>query len=107
MDHVVEVGGAGTLQQSISATCTGGHISLIGVLTGVEGSLPSALIMRKQLRLTGITVGTHRQQLDMIAAIEATGIRPVIDRHFGLANLADAFRYQESGKHFGKIVIDI
>jgi len=63
--------------------------------------------VRKQLRLTGITVGTHRQQLDMIATIVATGIRPVIDRHFALADLAAAFRYQESGRHFGKIVIDV
>ena len=107
VDHVVEVGGAGTLRQSISAARIGGHISLIGVLAGLEGSVPTALMMRKQLRLTGITVGTHRQQRNMIAAIEATGIRPVIDRHFPLADLAAAFRYQESGKHFGKIVIDI
>jgi NADPH:quinone reductase-like Zn-dependent oxidoreductase len=64
-------------------------------------------VMGKQLRIIGITVGTRRQQLDMIAAIEATGIRPVIDRSFPLDALPDAFRHQEGGRHFGKIVIDI
>ncbi len=107
VDHVVEVGGAGTLPQSISAARVGGHISLIGVLAGVQGPVPTALMMGKQLRVVGITVGTRRHQLDMIAAIEATGIRPVIDRSFPLEQLADAFRFQESGAHFGKIVIDI
>ncbi|MBV9842714.1 MAG: NAD(P)-dependent alcohol dehydrogenase [Sphingomonadaceae bacterium] len=107
VDHVVEVGGAGTLPQSLSAARVGGHISLIGVLEGLEGPIPTALIMRKQVRLIGITVGTRRSQLDMIAAIEANGIRPVIDKHFPLEELGDAFRYQESGRHFGKIAVDI
>jgi NADPH:quinone reductase-like Zn-dependent oxidoreductase len=107
VDHVVEIGGAGTLPQSISAARIGGHISLIGVLAGLQGPVPTALLMSKQVRLIGITVGTRRQQRDMITAIERIGLRPVIDRHFPLDGLADAFRYQESGRHFGKIVIDI
>jgi NADPH:quinone reductase-like Zn-dependent oxidoreductase len=107
VDHVVEIGGPGTLPQSMVAARVGGHVSLIGVLTGMQGDIPTALLMTKQLRVIGITVGTRRQQLDMIAAIDATGIRPVIDRRFPLDGLADAFRYQESGKHFGKILIDI
>jgi NADPH:quinone reductase-like Zn-dependent oxidoreductase len=107
VDHVVEIGGAGTLPQSIAAVRPGGHISLIGVLAGVQGSVPTALLMQKQVRLIGITVGSRQTQIEMIAAIEATGIRPVIDRAFPLDALADAFRHQESGRHFGKIVIDI
>lgn len=107
IDHIIEVGGAGTLPQSISAARVGGHISLIGVLDGVQGPVPTALLMGKQIRLIGITVGPRRAQLDMIAAIEATGIKPVLDKHFPLEQLGEAFRYQESGKHFGKIVIDI
>ncbi len=107
VDHVVEIGGAGTLPQSIAAARLGGHISLIGVLAGLAGQVPTALLMQKQVRLEGITVGTRRQQLDMIRAIEATGIRPVIDRSLPLAELADAFRWQETGRHFGKICIDI
>ncbi len=106
VDHVVEIGGAGTMPQSVAAARVGGHISLIGVLAGFEGPVPTVMIMSKQLRVIGITVGTRRQQLDMIAAIEANGIKPVIDRSFALEALADAFRYQESGRHFGKIVVD-
>ena len=107
VDHVVEVGGAGTLPQSITACRIGGHISLIGVLTGFAGPIPTVQIMGKQIRLIGITVGTRREQQEMIRAIDANGIRPVIDRHFPLADLAVAFRHQESGAHFGKIVVDI
>ena len=69
--------------------------------------MPTAVFMSKQLRMTGITVGTRRSQLDMISAIETLGIKPVIDRQFPLEALADAFRYQESGQHFGKIVVQI
>lgn len=107
VDHVVEVGGAGTLPQSIAAAKIGGHIAMIGVLTGQTGEVPTAALMQKQIRLQGITVGSREQQLDMIAAIEATGIKPVMDRHFALKDLADAFRYEESGKHFGKIIVDL
>jgi len=107
VDHVVEIGGAGTLPESITACAVGGHISLIGVLAGMAGTVPTMLLMAKQIRLIGITVGTRRQQQDMIRAIDQTGIRPVIDSHFPLAELGAAFRHQESGKHFGKICIDI
>lgn len=63
--------------------------------------------MAKNLRVQGLTVGSRSDQLRMIAGIEQNGIKPVIDRHFPLDQLADAFRHQESGAHFGKIVIDI
>ena len=107
VDHVVEIGGSGTLPESIAAARLGGHISLIGVLSGFGGPVPTAQIMMKQIRLEGITVGTRCEQQDMVKAIEASGIRPVIDSHFPLAELAAAFRHQESGRHFGKICVDI
>lgn len=107
VDQVVEIGGSGTLPQSIAATRKGGHITLIGFLDGWEGMFPMAVFMSKQLRMAGVTVGTRRSQLDMIAGIEAMGIKPVIDSHFPLEELADAFRYQLSGAHFGKIVVQI
>lgn len=106
-DHIVEVGGSGTLTQSIYAARNGGHISIIGVLGGFSGPVSVAAIMGKQLRVQGLTVGNHRQQLDMIEAIEANGIKPVIDIHFPLEQLADAFRHQEANRHFGKICVDI
>ena len=107
VDTVVEIGGPGTLDQSMMATRVGGHVALIGVLTGYSGPVLTALLMRNNLRVQGLTVGSRAQQLAMIAGIEATGIKPVIDSHFALADLADAFRHQASGAHFGKIVVDI
>jgi NADPH:quinone reductase-like Zn-dependent oxidoreductase len=107
VDHVVEIGGSGTLDQSMIATRIGGHIALIGVLAGFAGPVTTAILMARQIRVQGLTVGSRQQQLDMIDAINVNGIKPVIDRHFPLAQLADAFRHQASGSHFGKIVVDI
>ena len=107
VDCVVEIGGAGTLDQSMMATRIGGHVALIGVLTGFAGPVQTAMLMAKNLRVQGLTVGSRAQQQDMIAGIEANGIKPVLDKHFPLADLAGAFRHQESGKHFGKIIVDI
>ena len=104
VDHIVEVGGPGTLANSIRAIRVGGHISLIGVLTGREGAIPTGLMLGKQVRLHGFIVGSRRQQQEYVAALEQTGIRPVIDRRFTLENLGDAFRLQAKGGHFGKIV---
>lgn len=105
VDHIVEVGGPGTLPQSIEAIKIGGHIALIGVLTGRQGDIPTAKLMAKQARLQGLIVGSRRYQQEMIKAIEANDMRPVIDREFALADIADAFRYQEAGKHIGKICL--
>ena len=107
VDCVVEIGGAGTLDQSMIATRLGGHVALIGVLAGFAGPVQTALLMAKNLRVQGLTVGSRQQQLDMIAGIEANAIRPVISDHFPLEGLADAFRHQAANKHFGKIVVDI
>ncbi len=106
VDHVIEVGGPGTLPQSIAAVRVGGHISLIGALTGRGGEVPTAALMVKQARLQGIIVGSRQQQVDMVRAIDATGYRPVIDRGFALGEVADAFRFQASGAHFGKICLE-
>jgi NADPH:quinone reductase-like Zn-dependent oxidoreductase len=107
VDTVVEVGGSGTLGESIKAARIDGRIAMIGVLAGRAGAVETARIMSKNLRIQGLTVGNRAQQLPMIAKLEATGIRPVIGDHFPLTQLADAFRHQESGGHFGKIVVDI
>ncbi|MEI5688396.1 zinc-dependent alcohol dehydrogenase family protein [Sphingomonas kyungheensis] len=106
VDHVVEVGGPGTLAQSITAVRVGGHISLIGVLTGVSGEVPTAALMGKQARLQGLIVGSRREQQEFVRALDATGIRPVIDRRFPLDRLADAFQYEMDGSHFGKIGVE-
>ena len=107
VDCVVEIGGAGTLDQSMLATRVGGHVALIGVLAGFAGPVQTALLFSKNLTVQGLTVGSKKMQQDMIAAIEANRIRPEISDTFALENLGDAFRHQESGGHFGKIAIAI
>lgn len=106
VDHVIEVGGPGTLAQSINAVRIGGHIALIGVLTGMTGEIPTATLMAKQARLQGLIVGSRRMQQEFIAALNQTGIRPVVDRTFNFDQLPDAFRFEESGGHFGKICVE-
>lgn len=106
VDHVIEVGGPGTLPQSIDAVRIGGHISLIGVLTGRGGDVPTAKLMAKQARLQGLIVGSRTHQQEMIRGIEAGGLRPVIDRSFALEEIANAFEHEASGKHFGKICLE-
>lgn len=82
-----------------------GHIALIGVLTGPAGEVPIAKLTARQARLQGLIVGSRTHQLDMIRGLEATGLRPVMDRSFPLEEIAEAFRYQAAGHHFGKICL--
>jgi NADPH:quinone reductase-like Zn-dependent oxidoreductase len=104
---VVEVVGGGAMGQSIHACRIGGHISLIGVLAGMSGEMPTALAMGKNITIKGVTVGSIQHQEDLIAAIDASGIRPVIDSTYPLDRLAAAFSHQISQKHFGKICLEI
>ena len=104
VDHVVEVGGGGTLAQSVEAVCIGGHVAMIGVLT--RGTVDPTPILRKSIRLNGVYVGSRDMFLAMNAAIEAGGLKPVIDRRFAFADAPDAYRCMEAAGHFGKIVIE-
>ncbi|MNF72495.1 Phthiocerol synthesis polyketide synthase type I PpsC [compost metagenome] len=105
VDIVVEVGGPGTLPQSIRACASGGHIALIGVLTGFSGSIPTVEMMRKQQTLQGLIVGSREQQQDMVRALENFNWRPVIDSSYPLEQIAEAFAHQQAAKHFGKICL--
>lgn len=107
VDHVVEVGGPNTLPQSLAAARTGGHLAIIGAVGGWDGGIPFMPVQAKRLRLQGVTVGSRADQQALVEAIEATGLRPVIDRSFPLADLAQAFRHMAAGGHFGKVVVDI
>lgn len=106
VDHVIDVGGPTTLDQSMVAARIGGHVSLIGILTGLGGEFSMITALLKQLQLKGVLVGNRRQQFDMVRAIDANGMKPVIDRSFPLEEIVAAFRYQESNKHFGKICLE-
>ncbi|WP_323109785.1 zinc-dependent alcohol dehydrogenase family protein [Pectobacterium carotovorum] len=106
VDHVIEVGGAGTLAQSIKAARVAGHIALIGVLTGPAGPVPTAGLTVRQQRLQGLIVGSRQHQQDLVRALNVLPIRPVIDKRFPLVDLAEAFRLQQAGGHFGKICLE-
>ncbi|MDR0278411.1 MAG: NAD(P)-dependent alcohol dehydrogenase [Paucimonas sp.] len=105
VDHVIEVGGPATLEQSMTAVRIGGHVSMIGILTGVAGQLPLVQALVRQIRLQGVLVGSRAQQQAMIRAIDANGLRPVVDKVFELEQIVEAFQYQESNRHFGKICL--
>jgi NADPH:quinone reductase-like Zn-dependent oxidoreductase len=105
VDIILETGGPGTLPQSIEAAAIGGCIALIGVLSGFSGEVPTARMMAKQVTIRGITVGSRAHQMALVRMMEDHGIHPVIDRRFALAEIADAFRYQMSGAHLGKICL--
>jgi NADPH:quinone reductase-like Zn-dependent oxidoreductase len=107
VDHVIDVGGPATLPQSIEAVKIGGHVAMIGILGGTEAAVPMIPLFAKQIRLQGCLNGSWRDQYDLIKFLAGNDIKPVIDRSFRLEELADAFRYEESGAHFGKIVIEI
>jgi NADPH:quinone reductase-like Zn-dependent oxidoreductase len=104
VEHVVEVGGAGTLAKSLNAVRVGGHVALIGVLAGGGDFDPRSILM-KSIRVQGILVGSRRMFEAMNGAIEANGVKPVIGKTFAFAEAREALSYMESGSHFGKIVI--
>ena len=107
VDHVVEVGGAGTLTQSIRACRFGGKIELIGILGGREVATEVFPIVTKGAAIFGIYVGSREMFENLNRALEQTGIRPVIDRIFPFESAPEAYKYVESGSHFGKVVIRI
>lgn len=107
VDHVLEVGGPATLMQSITACRTGGHIALIGVLTGFAGEVAIPALFSNQIRTSGIMVGSRTDQENMIRAITAKRLKPIIDRQYPLQDIAGAFEYFESRKHFGKVCIEL
>ncbi|MET0704426.1 MAG: NAD(P)-dependent alcohol dehydrogenase [Mycobacterium sp.] len=104
-DLVVELGGAGTLGRSIDAARVGAVISLIGVLDGTAGAIPTGALTMKQIRLQGIVVGSRRHQRDMVHALDAQRVRPVVDRTFALDELPTAVHYFRTAQHFGKVTL--
>lgn len=104
-DHIVELGGETTLPQSLRCIRPGGTLSMIGVLSGGAMNAPLGLVVTRQVRLQGITVGHRDGFAAMMAALEQHRIKPVIDRVFAFEQLKDAMAYLKSGAHFGKVCI--
>lgn len=102
VDQIVEVGGAQTIKQSLRATRDGGHIALIGDLSGRPGSAEAT---ERGIAMSRIVVGSRRMAEDLLRAIELHREMPVIDRTFPFGGLKSALSYVQSGQHFGKVVI--
>ena len=106
VDRVIEVGGAGTLAQSIQAVAFGGEVALIGVLTRSGDTSPHGLMV-KGATLRGIFVGSGAMARRLNAFVDTHSIKPVIDRRFAMEQAVDAWRYQASSGLFGKVVITL
>ncbi len=107
VDHVIEVGGSGTLARSLNAVRTAGHVAVIGVLSGISGETSIAPILHKHLTVHGIYVGSRAMFEDMNRAIAMHALRPAIDRVYPMEEVQAALRHMESAAHFGKIVISL
>jgi NADPH:quinone reductase-like Zn-dependent oxidoreductase len=103
VDHVLDVSGSETIHQSIAATRDGGHIALVGNLTGRFG-LPE--LTQRGIRMTPIAVGSRAMSAALLEAMDRHGVRPVIDRCFPFGALKEALQYLEAGRHFGKVVLE-
>ncbi len=105
VDHVIEVGGAGTLAESLKAVRPGGRISLVGILAGARQDLNVLPIFMRKVTLQGILVGHRASHEAMVRAMEAAELRPVVDRIFPFGELPAAFEHLAAGRHFGKVVV--
>jgi NADPH:quinone reductase-like Zn-dependent oxidoreductase len=107
VDHVIEVGGPVTFARSLSAVRVGGTVTVLGVVAGRDGQANPLPIIGKTIRLQGLLVGSRAVFEDMNRAIDLAQLKPHIDRVFPFAEAADAYRYQLTAQHSGKIVISV
>ena len=105
VDLVVEVGGAGTFDQSIASLRYGGQMSLLGILAGTQGPVNTYAIFHKNIRIHGVYVGSVAMFERFVRALERSSIDPVIDRVFAFDQTRAAYEHLASGDHFGKVVI--
>ena len=106
-DHAVEVGGPGTINKTLAAVRFSGSISLMGVLTGFQDKVDTLSILRKNIKIQGTYVGSVAVMFEMIRAIGANRMTPVVDKVFDFEQARAALKYQESGAHFGKVVVKV
>jgi NADPH:quinone reductase-like Zn-dependent oxidoreductase len=106
-DHILENGGAGSLNKSFEACAFGGKVALIGFLAGRQGDINPAILMMKAGTMIGIGVGSRAMFEEMNRAIEVNNMKPVVDKVFPFEQAADAFRCQSAGDFIGKVVIAV
>jgi NADPH:quinone reductase-like Zn-dependent oxidoreductase len=107
VDHILEVGGAATLPQSLRAVREGGHVTLVGLLGGERGDLGEAARSAPGVRVDSVFVGSVRHFQAMNAVLTRSHLRPVVDRVFPFEKAKEAFEHLRGGSHFGKIVIGV
>jgi NADPH:quinone reductase-like Zn-dependent oxidoreductase len=107
VDLVVEVGGAGTFDQSIASLRYGGHMSLLGILAGTQGPINTYAIFHKNINIRGIYVGSVAMLGRLVRVLEKSSIEPVIDRVFAFEDTRAAYQHLASGAHFGKLVVRV
>lgn len=106
VQQVLELGGAGTLSRSLASMAVGGHMTLIGALSGFGGDIPAGALVMGAQKVSGISVGSRADQLALTAFLEARSQRPVIDSVFGLDEVEAAYARMAAGP-FGKVVIKL
>jgi len=104
-DFIMEVGGAGTMQQSLRAVRIGGHIAVIGVVAGAGEGLNPAVLIGNSAKLQGLSVGSREMYEAMCRAIALHRIEPIVDKVFPWTEAGAAFGAMQGGEHFGKIVL--
>jgi len=104
-DHVIELGGADTLERSVRAARVGGRVNLIGMLSGADAGLPLPLVLMRNLRLQGVTVGSRDGFEAMCRTMDRHRLHPVVDQVFAFDDAPTAFAHMAKGRHFGKIGI--
>jgi NADPH:quinone reductase-like Zn-dependent oxidoreductase len=107
VDHLLEVGGAATLATSLRALRDGGHLTLVGLLGGQRADRETAEKNDRGIRVDSVYVGSARHFEALNASIQRTGLRPVVDRVFSFEQAPEAYRYLESGRHLGKVVVRV
>lgn len=107
VDLVIEVGGAGTFDQSVASLRYGGRMSILGILAGTQGPINTYAIFHKNIRIHGVYVGSVAMFERLVRALERSQIAPVIDRVFAFRETREAYEHLASGKHFGKVVIRV
>jgi D-arabinose 1-dehydrogenase-like Zn-dependent alcohol dehydrogenase len=110
VDQVIEVGGPNTLEQSLAALKPDGVVSIIGILAGREAEKQPSFLdaLMKHIIVRGIVVGSKAMLQDMIEAIDANGIKPVLDQKvYDLKDIKEGYQYMWQGKHTGKVTIRI
>ena len=105
-DFVMEVGGAGTLDESLKCVRLGGHIAIIGILAGFATPLSIGMMIGTSARLQGVSVGSRDMFEAMCRALELHRIKPLVDMTFACTDARSAFAAMQAGEHFGKIVLD-